>query len=628
MRRARTQTGRARRRGLGLALAVTTVAGLVAGQVPAGAGRAGAAGTAGPAGPAGLAQPSPGPGGIEFYTPPAGAPTGEHGDLVSYRTTTVDLGEGAPEVDAWTVMYQSTDANDAPVHVTGTVLVPTEPASGARPVLSYAFGSHGLAQECAPSLQMGAGTDYETANVVAALEEGYAVVATDYVGYTTGATPTYIIGAAEGHAVLDIVTAAAQVPGSGVSADAPAAVWGYSQGGQAAAWAGELQPTYAPDLDLVGVAAGGIPADLAETARTLDGGAGATFEMMAIAGMATQHPELPLDAVLSPAGREAFQTLRTQCVFEALPAMRNKTLADYTGGVTLDQLLAIGPVADIVNAQALGTSAIEAPVYQYHGQADEIVPLGQAYAAKQSWCEQGVDVTFDLFPSEHITTQFQAAPQALEFIAARVAGEPAGGNCDQATPPPTTAEPKGGDFTVSLDEWALDGTLHLATLAQDVTLPEASTFTALTNLSTEELTGDLAVPDFDSPITFLGFLPLSARVSLEPAGTTGSVSLGTDGRLDIQGTARASIVVESLSFLGIPLTLTPCRTTTPVEFDLSFEGPVSALGSGDLTFAGATTIPAITGCEGDFIGAFIGTFMSGPGNEFTFTVSAPEPVPA
>ena len=611
-----------------MALAVATLAGLVAGQAPAGARTTGAAGTSGADRAAAPAQPSPGPGGIEFYAPPAGAPTGEHGDLVSYRTTTVDLGEGAPEVDAWTVMYQSTDANDAPVYVTGTVLVPTEPASGTRPVLSYAVGTHGLAQRCAPSLQMAAGTDYETANIVAALEEGYAVVATDYAGYTTGATPTYIIGAAEGHAVLDIVTAASQVPDSGVSAGAPTAIWGYSQGGQAAAWAGELQPAYAPDLDLVGVAAGGIPADLAETARTLDGGAGATFEMMAITGMATQHPELPLDAVLSPAGREAFQTLRGQCVFEALPAMRNKSLADYTGGVTLDQLLAIGPVADIVNAQAVGTSPIEAPVYQYHGQADEIVPLGQAYAAKQNWCEQGVDVTFDLFPSEHITTQFQAAPRALEFLAARVAGEPTAGNCDQSTPPTSTAEPKGGDFTVALDEWALDGTLRLATLAQDVTLPDGSTFTAGANISTEELAGDLAVPEFDTPITFLGFLPLSARVSLEPGGTSGSVSLGTDGNLEIQGTARASIVIETLSFLGIPLTFTPCRTATPVEFDLSFQGPVSALGSGDLQFTGTTTIPAITGCEGDFIGAFVGIFMTGPNNQFTFTVSAPDPVPA
>lgn len=628
MRREHTHTGRARRRAAGLALVAACFGGLVAGPAPAGAGTAGTTGVSGTAGAAGVAQPAPGPDGIEFYAPPAGAPAGEHGDLVSYRSTTVDLGSGAPEVDAWNVMYQSTDANDAPVYVTGTVLVPTEPASGTRPVLSYAFGTHGLAQRCAPSLQMGAGTDYEAANVVAALAEGYAVVATDYAGYTTGATPTYIIGAAEGHAVLDIVTAASQVPDAGVSADAPTAIWGYSQGGQAASWAGELQPTYAPDLDLVAVAAGGVPADLAATARYLDGGPGATFEMMSIIGLATQYPELPLDAILTPEGREAFATLRTQCVFESLPAMRNKSLADFTGGAGLEQLLALQPVADIVNAQAVGTSAIEAPVYAYHGQADELVPLDQAYAAKLSYCDLGVDVTFDLYPSEHIATQFQAAPQALAFIADRVAGEPTAGNCDQTTPPTSTAPPLGGDFAVTLDEWVLDGTLHLATLAQDVTLPEGSTFSAEANLTTEELTGDLAVPDFDSPINFLGFLPLTARVALEPAGTTGSVALGTDGRLSIEGTARATIVVEQLSLLGIPMTAAPCRTATPVEFGLSFDGPVSALGSGRLTFDGAATIPAITGCEQDFIGAFVGIFLPGAGNEFTFTVSPPDPVRA
>lgn len=572
------------------------------------------------------AAPTPGPAGLAFYTPPEGPPTGTHGDLVSYRSATVNLGPGAPAVNAWNVMYQSSDALGAPVYVTGTVLVPTAPASGTRPVVSYAFGSHGLAQRCAPSLQLAAGTDYENANLVAALSKGYAVVASDYAGYTTGGRPTYIVGAAEGHAVLDIVKAASQVPNAGVSASAPTAVWGYSQGGQAASWAGELQPTYAPDLQLEAVAAGGIPGDLAETARYLDGGTGASFELAAIIGLAEQYA-LPIDAILSPAGQEAFAALKSQCVFEALPALRNKKLSDFTvGGLSLDQLLALEFVADAVDAQRVGTKKVDVPVYAYHGQADQFIPLAQAYGVKRRYCALGTKVTWDLYPSEHITTQFQAASRSLSFIADRFAGVAATDNCAQNTPPASTALPNGGDFAVELDRWSLDGTVHLATLNQDITLPEGATFSADANLTTEALTGDLSVPTFDSPINLFGFLPLTSKIALEPAGTTGTVGLDTNGQLEIGGLAKATIVVKQLSLFGIPVTAAECRTSTPVEFPLAFDGGLGALGSGKLTFTGAATIPTVVGCEQDFIGSFVGLFLTAPNNTFSFTVTPPAPV--
>lgn len=612
--RARMHRGRRGRRTVGLALVVAVLAGLLVALAPAPV----------------QGQPSPGPDGMTFYQPPAGPPSGAHGDLVRYRPTTVNLGEGAPSVNAWTVMYQSTDAKGAAIYVTGTVLVPTAaPPGGTRNVISYAFGTHGLAQRCAPSLQLAAGTDYENPNLVAALEAGHAVVATDYAGYTTGGRPSYIVGAAEGNAVLDIVRAASQVPNAGVSASAPTAVWGYSQGGQAAVWAGELQPAYAPNLQLRGVAAGGIPADLMATARYLDGGTGASFELLSIIGLANQYPELPIDAILTAEGRQVFDSLRNQCVFEALPALRNRRISDFTtGGVGIDQLLAIPQVAQVVNAQRVGTRPIRVPVYSYHGQADEIVPLDQAYAAKRAYCGQGVQVTWDLYPSEHITTQFQAASRVLSFLGDRFAGTAATNNCSQSTPPQSTAPPKGGDFVVTLDEWKLSGLVHLATLNADVTLPAASTFSAETNLTTETLDGDLAVPDFDTPINVFGILPLTARIRLEPAGSTAAVALDTDGQLHIDGTARATTMVVTLSLFGIPVMTTPCRTQTPVEYALAFDGPVSALGTGSLTFAGTNSIPAIVGCESDFIGAFVGPLMSGPNNTYSFTVAPPDPVRA
>ncbi len=157
--------------------------------------------------------------------------------------------------------------------------------------MTYAEGTQGLAQSCAPSLQMAAGTEYDGGAIIESLKKGYAVTVTDYQGYTSGAIPTYIAGRAEGQAVLDAVRAGRQVPGSGIGAGAPVVVWGYSQGGQAAGWAGELQSGYAPDVKIVGVAAGGVPADLQAVSAFGSGSVAAAFSLNSLIGLNAAYPE-------------------------------------------------------------------------------------------------------------------------------------------------------------------------------------------------------------------------------------------------------------------------------------------------------------------------------------------------
>src|SRR5690606_22377552 len=188
-----------------------------------------------------------GPSGPAFYTLPSPIPAGNNGDLISYRPATVKLGEGAPSTRAWNVLYRSTDSTGKANVVSGTVLVPTSLwfKLTPRPVVSYAVGTHGLAQNCAPSRQFEQGADYENANIVAALKSGYAVLVSDYQGYLNGDEATYLAGRSQGHAVLDIFRAARGIPNVGISSNAKLGIWGYSQGGQTAAWAAEVAPTYA-----------------------------------------------------------------------------------------------------------------------------------------------------------------------------------------------------------------------------------------------------------------------------------------------------------------------------------------------------------------------------------------------
>ncbi|MAL99263.1 MAG: Triacylglycerol lipase [Alteromonadaceae bacterium] len=571
------------------------------------------------------AAPVLGPNGMAFYDslPVAGA---TKGDLLQYRQATVQLGEDTPDVQAWNVMYRSTDSLGAANVVTGTVIVPATAwnGGGERPTLGYAVGTHGLAQGCAPSLQLANGTDYEADNIRAALEAGYAVLVSDNPGYTNGDVPTYLAGKAQGQAMLDIFRAASQIPDAGISSSAKAAIWGYSQGGQTAAWAGELKGEYAPGLNLVGIAAGGTPGDFPTVANYLEKSVGASFLVQAIVGLGEQYPDdLPVDELANSQGKALIAEAKTECVFESLFTVMNESIATYTvNNRTLPELLAIPSVSETVNAQNLGSKKIPVPLYQYHGQADEIIPIGQHADLKRQYCGKFTKVAFDVFPSEHIVTQFQAAPHVLSWIGDRVAGERAPNSCLTLKPEPqSTANPGGGNFVVTLDEWKLDAAILLNKLDQTVTLPATSTLTADADITAQSLEGMLEVPEFVQRLNIL--LPLDVKLSVKSAEpTTGSISLDGDGQLHIDGNAYTSIEVKSagFGFLQIPF---GCKTAESVAFPIVFDGPVSKLGNGGLSFSGETSFPELEGC-GLFTGLFT-TLMSGPGQVYDFNVEPPAP---
>ncbi len=368
---------------------------------------------------------------------PLPLPAAPHGMLIWYRPASLRLGPGAPGVQAWTVLYTSRSVAGQPDAVTGTVIVPTAPwtGSGPRPVVDYAVGTQGLDQASAPSLQLAAGTEYEEIGIDAALRHGWAVEATDYAGYTNGATPDYAVGPSEGHAVLDIAAAALQIPGSGVSARAPVVIWGYSQGGGASAWAAQLEPSYEGWMRLIGDAAGGVPSNLAETAEGLNGGLAAAFLLYAAIGLNTDYPsQIALASHLNAAGLVAVADAEHEGLAGALAEFAGRNVDPYlSGGLTLEQLLAIPQVADVIEAQLLGQQPITVPMFHYHGTNDEIVPFDQDAELNAAYCAFGDTVDWQTYPGGHVTTYVQGMTPAVAWIAGRFAGEPAPDNCTSAT---------------------------------------------------------------------------------------------------------------------------------------------------------------------------------------------------
>ena len=101
--------------------------------------------------------------------------------------------------------------------------------------------------------------------------------------------------------MLDSVRAARQV--EGVDLSDRAVVWGHSQGGHAALWAGTLADDYAPDAGVVGVAAIAPAGNLTRLTTNLDDVTGGSiFASYVLAGYARTYDDVRLrDYVRAPA---------------------------------------------------------------------------------------------------------------------------------------------------------------------------------------------------------------------------------------------------------------------------------------------------------------------------------------
>ncbi|MFD9793845.1 lipase family protein [Streptomyces sp. NPDC059070] len=327
---------------------------------------------------------------------------------------------------AWHLTYRSTTAEGAPNTVSGTVIVPNDGRTGPRPLVTYAVGTVGLGDSCAPSAGFPYGTTVEATLINQIVQRGWAVAVTDYEGLGTPGDHTYTVGRAEGTAMLDAARAAQRLGIPGVDADSPVGIMGYSQGGQASSWAAELHDSYAPELKVKGTATGGVPADLMKVADFNDGGLGSGLIFMAAAGQNAAFPELKLDSYLNPAGKALVDYFRTNCVAVDSVAGSFKKISDLTVKNPLEQ----PDWQARLNQSRLGTHAPDAPVYLYHGTVDELIPYAVGQGLRADWCAKGASVSWHPLPLlGHIGGVTVGALPAADWLADRFAGRAPQSDC-------------------------------------------------------------------------------------------------------------------------------------------------------------------------------------------------------
>ncbi|WP_369138756.1 lipase family protein [Modestobacter versicolor] len=248
-----------------------------------------------------------------FYDAPDAVPD-EPGQLLRVEPYSGDL---PPGLVAHRILYTTTADDGVPALASGVVAVPAEPTGRPVPLIAWAHGTVGVARACAPSLGRDAISTEGMPAMDALARNGWGMVATDYTGQGTEGDFPYLIGQGEGRSVLDAVRAAHQVPDLDLSPQT--VIWGHSQGGHAALWAGQLAPTYAPDVAVVGTAAlsaASDPLSLAQVVTAHPGALGASLGIsFVVAAYSRWYPDISLDDV-TPAARTLVREAAARCTSE------------------------------------------------------------------------------------------------------------------------------------------------------------------------------------------------------------------------------------------------------------------------------------------------------------------------
>lgn len=345
------------------------------------------------------AKPKQGPKGGAFYKPPRKLPRG-HGKLIWERDAT----KLAPIDNAKlnrTILYTSRSPQGKRIAVSGSVSIPKgKPPKGGWPVISYAHGTTGAADSCAP-------TRVRPNSVVAPyvayvdpqlqdwIDAGYAVVRSDFQGLGTPGPHPYLIGESEGRGVLDIVSAARQLK---PSIGRKFLIAGHSQGGQSALFAASLAKSWTPKLKLRGTVAYAPASHILQQAKLLPAltspsGLSALAALI-FEGASTASKDVDVDAVLTPEAVALYPQVDQTCLAQL-------SQSDSFGGIAPADLIENGADTGPLFGVLAGMNPaldIKPPVLLAQGTADTTVFPSYTDMLNAELTDRGDSVNYKTYP--------------------------------------------------------------------------------------------------------------------------------------------------------------------------------------------------------------------------------------
>jgi hypothetical protein len=285
-----------------------------------------------------------------------------------------------------------------------------------RPLLSYQCAIDSLGAAADPSYTLRHGDQWELPFMARALRRGWAVVTTDY----TGPRHAFAAGLLAAQFVLDGIRAAIAFEPACLDADTPIGLWGYSGGAQATVCAAERHPGYAPELNIVGAAAGGITVDPTTTTATFedvyDGSLLSGIPLGAIIGISREFPDVDLLGALTPEGEAvvaAAADMTVDQLFMSFPFL-------HWGHYLTVPVLDIPGLRTAFEASRFGQATPTTALYVYHGVHEQNLPIAEADKFVDTYRRDGADVTYRRIRfGAHIVVTVTGVPGALRFLSDR-----------------------------------------------------------------------------------------------------------------------------------------------------------------------------------------------------------------
>jgi dienelactone hydrolase len=341
---------------------------------------------------------------------------------------------------AWRAVYTSVSGVDGGKReVSGAFFVPrgTPPENG-WPVISLAHETTGIGHNCGPSRQPN--LQGYAPLIQSFLAGRYAVAVSDYEGLGDSGSHPYLEPRTAAFNTIDAVRAMREIS-STVSARWIAV--GFSQGGQAAWAANELNSYYGNDLQLQGSVALAPPANVTGAAQLVSSGSltadqRARFPLL-IVGLARYNPDLDADAFLH-GSTQAYRAKLSRCDptgrhSKTIPSapIPWRTVVDRlseANDVKPDTPQDVATLRDALRRVALPQRPLDKPMLVINGEHDAVVmPDWIRFAVARS-CALGGRIEYRQIPNAGHEDLLAKVTHAVgRWIADRFAGIPAPSNC-------------------------------------------------------------------------------------------------------------------------------------------------------------------------------------------------------
>ena len=371
-----------------------------------------------------------------FYTYTGSKPLGQiaPGTVLKKRPITLVIASLTVPYAAEQVLYRTTGEQGQPTVTVTTIIKPLASLLGTK-IVAYQTAYDALGSECDPSYTLRGGnpsdTDAQAEAAVIALyvTAGYTVTVPDYEGTNLD----WGAGQESGDGTLDGIRATENY--LGVPSSTQVGMLGYSGGSIATEWASELAPGYAPELNIIGAASGGVPVDFAHNLTYINGDQDWAGVIPAVLVSVGRAFGVDLKKYLSTYGEKITHQVAGECIASFATAYPGLTIQQLVK-VQYQNVFQVPVLVKILNHLLMGTAPghpsepLLFGVGNADGTGDGIMIAGDVEALAHEYCKQGLPVTFDVYqglPHTEAAAPFET--HAMTFLTSLFAGIPASNGC-------------------------------------------------------------------------------------------------------------------------------------------------------------------------------------------------------